>query len=576
MTWPSQVPPRLSFLLPALRWLNGHVSALSHSRLGRAVLPLTKWLKSVGLLSTSSRFVLTFGDEGASLVRFQGRQVVDAMFVGSEAEDGLETLRPYFLDDPQADVLVSADVLEQMYREEQLPRVGRFDRLTIVKRRLDVAFPHDRLKAAVPLERTKGGSGTVLFTALPVTENIEKWIEFLESLPNPVIGICLLPLESEGLAARLSPSAVGEERRIWHALVSQQATSGFRQIFSSDGNLVVTRMTQQPPGDLTAEAGAMLIERELRSSISYIKRLGYSDLDRLDLVVLANSEICAAVGGRELPVTTLTTLTPRRAGQILGFGEVGPEDGSYADILHAQALAMKRRPRTILPTEKMRERLTFDSIFKIGFAVAAVMTLICIFYIGALVIDGFEAVTIADTLDGAVATEIQAANLLRQRTRSYEIPIEDLVKVDQTEAAFSKIQVNPNGVLRAVALALDPATRVQKIVFSSSSPPFLPRANGVPSATPAGGAKNETDDVYDVQVTVRLTGMGGEQPDRVLTWAKDTKDRLAKNLPGHEVTLMQLPLAASRNKILEGTAGTNPAVQGTGPIVADYLIRKRA
>ena len=104
-----------------------------------------------------------------------------------------------------------------------------------------------------------------------------------------MIGFCLLPLESEGLAVRLSPPLIGEERRVWHALVSQQATSGFRQIFSSDGNLAVTRLTPQPPGDLTAEAGALLIERELRSSISYIKRLGFSGpLFGWDLVVPAN------------------------------------------------------------------------------------------------------------------------------------------------------------------------------------------------------------------------------------------------------------------------------------------------
>jgi hypothetical protein len=523
------------------------------------------------LLSTSSRFVLTFGDEGASLVRFQGRQVVDALFVASDAEDGLETLRPYCLEDPQAEILVSADVLEQMYREEQLPRVGRFDRLTIVKRRLDVAFPHDLLKAAVPLERGKGGSGTVLFTALPVTETIEKWIKFLESLPNPVTGFCLLPLESEGLAARLSPSAEGEERRVWHALVSQQATSGFRQIFSSDGNLVVTRLTQQPPGDLTAEAGAMLIERELRSSISYIKRLGYSDLDRLDLVVLANPEICAAVGGRALPVTSLTTLTPRRAGQALGFGAVGPEDGAYADILHAQALAMKRRPRTTLPTEKMRERLALDTVFKIGFTTAAFLTLMTVFYVSSLVFDGFDALTTSDVLQGAVATETQGLSMLRQRARSFEISIEDLVKVDQTEAAFSKVQVNPNEILRAIGMALDPATRVQKIVFSAPNPPFLDR----PGVAGANSAKKEAEVSYEVHLTIRLPTTGIEQPDQMMHWAKDLKERLAKGLPGHEVSLVQLPNAASRSQVLEGTVGASPAAKSNGPSVADYLIRKR-
>ncbi|WP_146002585.1 hypothetical protein [Telmatospirillum siberiense] len=556
------------------KWLARGAGVITGGRVAAAVRPLGRLLRAWGLLSSAGRFVLIFGDGGGSLVRFQGRRVVDALFVAVDAEDGLETFRRYLGDDPTAPLMVSVDVLEQMYREEQLPRVGRFDRLTIVKRRLDVAFPHDTLKAAVSLNRAKDGQETVLFAALPVTGTIGKWIGFLESLSNPVTGFCLLPLESEAVAARLCPSSGDEGQTVWHALVTQQATSGFRQIFSSGANLVLTRLTASPPGDLSAEAAAMLIERELRSSISYIKRLGYAETDRLNLVVLANHDICAAVTRRDLPVSEVMALTPKQAGQRLGYGEVGPEDGPYADILHAQVLASKRRPRILLPTERLRERLVFEQLYKAGFATASLLALLSIFYVGSLAFDALDAMSTAEALQNSMALETQGLNQLRQRTRNYEVSIDDLQKVEQALTAFDKAQINPNEVLRSVALALDPATQVQKILFTAPDPPFLPRPAGAPAGA-ARGAQKDAAVSYEIQLTIRLPAMEAGQTDQVTRWARDIKDRLTRSLPGHDVSLLKLPSATSRAQVLEGTAGASPVVKPTGPAVADYLIRKR-
>ncbi len=563
--------------LSALReGLDRYRTAVAVSPVGGAFRPVIEWSKRIGLMSSQIRYVLTIGDDGATLIKFQGQQVVDAMFVGLEADDPHETLRSYLLEDPQARLLVSADVLEQMYREEVLPKVGRWDRRSIVKRRLDIAFPHDRLKAAVSLGRGKVNASSVLFTALPATATIENWIVFLESLPNPILGFCLLPLESAGLAARLSPSAEGEERRVWRALVSQQATSGFRQIFESEGRLVVTRLTQCPPGELTATAGAMLIERELRSSISYIKRLGYTDLDRLDLVVLANQEICQAVEVRELPVTTLTAMTPRQAGKVLGFGEVGPEDSPFADVLHAQNLARQRRPNAVLATEKLGERLKIDLAFQVSFFAAAIISLVAVLNLGAMGLDAFDTMTTAETLQQTIDTETQVLGGLRQKTKSYPIAIDDLVAVGQADDAYAKEQVSPTDIMRAVARELDPSDRVQRISFTApnalpTSPGRQPVANARP---PARGGKGD-DVAYEVSLTLRLRADAAAPPEQSVLRAKDIKERLARALPGHEVTLVQLPGSGLRSQVLEGLAGASQPARDTGPPLAQYLIRKR-
>lgn len=552
--------------------------ALLAGRLGQFVVPWIAKAREVGLLASTTSFVMTVGDEGTTLVEFSGRQAVDAIFVGSDAEEGPESLRSQLEQDPQARIMVNADVLEQMYREEQMPKVGRMDRRNVIKRRLDVAFPHDRLRAARLTERGKGGAAeTLLFTALPVTPNLEKWITFLESLPNPIVGFSLLPLESAGLAAQLSPSVEGEERRVWHALVTQQATSGFRQIFESEGHMAVTRLTQRPPGEMTATQTAMLIERELRSSISYVKRLGYSDSDRLDLVVLADPEVCEAVAARELPVASLNVQTPRAACELLGYGAVGPEDSPYADALHACVLINKRRPTVILPTEKFSERLQTESAFRTGFVAAAALTFFALIYIGSMVFDAFDTLSTAEILEKQVANEQQALVLAKKKVQSFAIPVDDLVAVIQASQGLSRQEINPTGPLRLLARALGQTARVQSIVVSTPTPP----SSAIAAPTAKGGfggfgiSSKGDESIYEIKVTVRLAGDIG-QPEVLVQQARDLKDRIARLLPDHEVSITQMPLSQIRTQVLEGSAGSAPAAAQSGPATADYLIRKRS
>jgi hypothetical protein len=560
------VPARFSAIASsaAAAW-----AGFRQTRLGRRLAPLIDWLRRVGLIAAPNRFVLTIGDEGATLVQFRGRHAIDAVFVGPEAEDGLDTLRGYLAADKDASVLVSADVLEQMYREETLPKAGRFDRASMVRRRLDLAFPHDRLRAALPLSREKGAGETMLFTALPVSSALENWIAFLEGLANPVIGFSLLPLEAVGIASRLAPPEQGDGRRVWRALVSQQATSGFRQVFDSGNNLVVTRLTQRPPGDLTAEATALLIERELRSSISYIKRLGYTEFDCLDLVVLADSEVCGTVSERNLPVASVTALTPRQAAERLGFEPVGPEDSPYADVLHAQVLAARRKPRAFLPTEAMSQRLKNRAAFKVGFVAAAALTLAALLSIGAIAFDFFDVASSIELMRQQLATEQQSLDASRKRLQSFPIPIGDLLQVERTESALVKDEINPTSLLRSLAAVVDQTVTVQKVSFVTPAQP----ATAAPTP-PRGGARPPPAALYEIHLTVRF--YGDAQPDAVVQQARDLKDRLVKLLPGHEVTVVRLPTSQWRSQVLEGSAGAAPAAAVAGPPSAEYLIRKGA
>jgi len=557
---------------PLVARLRARSNRISKSRLGRVAYPLTERLRRLGLLESVMRFVLTIGDEGATLVQLRGREVVDAVFVAAEAEDGWDVLRGYLQVDPRASVLVSADVLEQMYREEQLPRVGRLDRGNILKRRLDVAFPQDRLKAALPL----GKSGKAIFASLPETAAIGRWVEFLESVSNPIVGFCLMPMESADIAEGLGPSTVGETRQVWRVLVSQQASGGFRQIFETEGRMVVSRLTQPTGGEMTPEATLQLIERELRSSISYVKRLGYSDQDRLDLVVLCDPEVCEAAQQRDLPVASLTTYTPYQAGLLLGLGEVAPETSGFSDVLHAQWLARKRRPLVTLPTNYLREKLAFAAMFKTGFIIAAVLSLFVVAEVTSLSLDALDTSTTSDLLDQQIATERQAIEIVRGKLAGLDVPLDDVLFVDKTADDIASHQVDVVALLAKVASVLQPSMNVQRASFRV---PGLLVPGGPAAAAPQGGIRRgaparQAEVLYELSLIVRMTP-NAAQPDANLQQAKDLHARLVQLFPGAEVETVHLPVNPLRTQVLEGSAGQTARGGTGGPPTAEYLIRKR-
>ncbi len=557
---------------PALMRLGSRVK----SPFGRLLSPLATRLRKFGLMESVIRFVLTIGDDGATLVQMQGGEVVDAVFVGPETEDGLGTLHSYLSQDPRAQLIVAADVLEQMYREEQMPKVGRFDRSNVMKRRLDVAFPQDRIKAAMPL-----AGGKVLFASLPETEAVKQWVEFFEALPNPIVGFCLMPLESAGLASELAPPANPQDGQVWRVLVSQQATSGFRQIFETDGRMVVTRLAQRPSAELSAQTIAQLIERELRSSISYVKRLGYSEQDRLDLIVLAEPEVCKAVDERDLPISSLTAYTPYQAGLLLGLGEVAPEDSGLSDVLHARWLANKRRPLLTLPTDPLRDRLAFDRVFKVGFAMAAGLSLFAIADLVSLAFDAFDTTTTIDVLAQQLTTERQAIESTKAKLASFDVPLEDVLLVDPTADNLRKNEVAIDALLQRVAGALGPDAvidkihyRVPSLVIDSAAPPGGPQPTTAPKLLSGRGAAAKPQEIaYELSLVVHFEPSPAS-PLSPLERAKEMQGRLDKLFPDHVINAVHVPASSLRNQVVENLPSAQ-SQQKSGPPTAEFLIQRK-
>lgn len=559
------------FALPAIGGgrLGAHLlEKMATGPLGRLLAPLTPLLILAGMRDRNNYFVINIGDEGATLVQVRAGRVIDAVFAEVSAEEGWEALREMLATDPTAQIVVVADVLEQMFREDTVPKVGIFDRGKIVKRRLDLTYPNDLLKAALPFARQRGAPQSVLFTALPMSERLDAWVKFLDQFPNQIRGFYMLPLEAVGLAEKLAPSAEGESRRIWRALISQEAASGFRQVFESGGKLVVTRLTQRPAQPLTPEAEGMLVERELRSSISYVKRLGFSDADRLDVVILADPAVCRAVDERDLPATTVTAYTPYQAGVLLGLGETGREDGAFADVLLGLWVAKKRKKTVALPTPKIFRQLRIETITRWSAAATAVLTLVAGYYLVSLIAAYAAGSTDIAALEQEKASADAELAAELNRVKSSPIPLEDLTQVAENEERLAGDEVDVVGLMQKLDTALGPNVRATRVGFE------IPK---VVTPPPKPGARKETTTPYDLHVEVAFSGGATTDVAAATEQAHGLEARLVASFPGHEVQTVRMPSNTMVNQTLEGSgapAGTERGPGSQSSLTAEFLIRK--
>ncbi len=312
------------------------------------------------------KIVAMIGDEGLLLLLMNGKSVARRLFVRMSAPESDMEVLAMLAEDPHCPVFVLVDVLEQQYREIELPSVSILDRPKVLRRKIALTFPDETLTGAIPFEEAGGDPSEqhFLVAAVPGSAAITFWLDVLDKAGNPIGGMSLLPVEMVAFNAALdqiSPTQAPAVRtpdshgRQWKLMLMHNRSSGFRQIIINNNRLVFTRLT---PG---MEEGAPLatiienIEREFASTVSYLRRLSFSEADRIELLVIAEPDVCKALDPRRLRIRSLRAVSPHDVAQHLGIEHaVDPNDGN-SDTLCAAWFSARMRPKLVIDTPQMRQ-----------------------------------------------------------------------------------------------------------------------------------------------------------------------------------------------------------------------------
>ncbi|MBF0267607.1 MAG: hypothetical protein HQL44_03335 [Alphaproteobacteria bacterium] len=518
------------------------------------------------------KFVLVIGDEGAVLVHVVRGNVKNAWFVPIDSEEGPESIREFLMTDKRIPLLVEVDVVEQLYREEQLPKSNFLDHPKVLKRRLEMAYASEEMKAARPLNRKgQNGQKPYLFMALPMSDWLKKWTSFLDTVSNPVEAYSLLPMESLGLSEALAPPAEAQTEKHWRIFVSQEVTGGFRQIIQLNGQFILTRMTPKPAEEDTAEEISQLIEREFKSSLGYIKRLGYQENDHLDLVAVVGAPIREALYQRDLPVTTLSILTPLEAGNKLGYEKVADPDSPYCDMLHAVWLARRTKAPILLSTPAMAKKRQMRQVEKVVPLAAAAVTAFQLYYAGDMVFANYETADLIETRQASLQDRQGQLKKLEGEMAAAEVPFETLTaKLGAKQALETQVADWPQ-ILRNVETALDGQGFVWSLgleVEMKSGDPA--KAKKPPAAAQMDGQGGVP---FNLELVVMFPGATSNLADIVATVA-DQEKRFKQAFPRTEVEVLDMPTNIKPQGTFTSTgkhlqAGTPKIVQAT------FVIRRK-
>jgi len=247
----------------------------------------------------------------------------------------------------RAPVVVFNDMVEQHYRKETIPKASYFDSVNIMKRRLNVAFPNYKIRAALKLKTVSGGKKDgipYLFAAIPMSNSFNKVLKAVTISGAPIAGFYLLPVEAAALVKDLTAKLNRNKKHksTWTIFAGQHHNGGLRQIVTRNGELALTRLSPIVDTDVQPDLWAKEVASELDSTMSYLARFGYKATDGLDVIVIANDSLKDSLQASVEIEGDVSILTSYEAARLINSNVGVQEDYRYADVLHAAYLGKKK------------------------------------------------------------------------------------------------------------------------------------------------------------------------------------------------------------------------------------------
>jgi len=495
-----------------------------------------------------SKCVLLMSDEGINVYDASSNRVSIVETIPWDTQDFEDGLIEIISSKCKGrSVILLNDAVEQHYRKERVPKFGALDRVNVIKRRLNAAFPTYPMKASLKLKekapaKTKedGLSGDIyLFAAVPQTENIKKVLNALKKSHASVSGLALLPIESAGIGVALSKkiSRSSEKPAVWTLFVGQHKSGGLRQIVTKNGELALTRMTPISESNLDIDIWASEVSSEIKGTMSYLSRFGYDPRDGLDVIVIADNSAGATLAEKIDFDCNFSVITASEAANALGVRAGFDLEDRYAEDIHVAWLAKKGS--ITLPLES-------TLISEITTTAKAVMAAMIVLGLGCsyLAFNTFnlsrDVLKVSGDLNlakqGLEAAKIEhASELERTKSSGYDFNV-----IDGTVNAYKFLELSsmkPLPVFDKIGRALGPDLNVSSMIVK----PIDVTTDGasVSSPAPDGSAPEVSEKPEEFEIVLKFVFPGDLEPEKGVVIVEEIESRIKQELPGHDVEIIK-------------------------------------
>ncbi|MBN8543424.1 MAG: hypothetical protein J0M34_04075 [Alphaproteobacteria bacterium] len=295
------------------------------------------------------RFVLLIGDEGAILVYTKGRRVQRRLFAPSPQPEHSKAIVDLMAAHPKVPVRLLVDSIDQQYVRHALPPVSALSISKLVQRRLNRDFPPEDIKGALQIGRDRTGrkEWNYLLISLANTAQIQAWMELIIEQPNQLLGIYLVPVETQNyynaIASAIPQRSYEGTRATWKLLVTHNKVGGFRQVVLKEGKLSFTRLAQSMDDAIPAVVAGN-IEQEILNTMEYLRRLGYTDPATLEIVTVAAQEVKDSLDLKRFNAAGAYAVAPLEVAEFLGLEQAALSADRYGDVVMATHFATVSKP----------------------------------------------------------------------------------------------------------------------------------------------------------------------------------------------------------------------------------------
>lgn len=495
---------------------------------------------------TQNAFTLTIGNEGALLILHSQKTVKSKILIKTLSQNEKFQTLQIFKENSRAPIYILLDNAEQNYVKKVYPPVNILDLQQIIRRYFKQEFPvskdndhGDAVYNYLAEKNKKINKWECTFVSSTYFDEMRSWIDFLvQEVPNPIIGIYMLPIETISLVEKLRETKIivtpetattknpeiveksalskdldnasnnspapsrdltGSEKIT--LLITQNKVSGFRQIVFNDDKIVFTRLIHY---DYDTENFIVNFEQDIFRTNEYLKRtFPNSKLEDMEIVNILPQNILDKVSTIKNREIHFTNYTPAQAAQKIGFEGAIAQNSQYSDILIASVFVNSKKILKSVNNQIRRLTLIRHTITGLSLINLAILFMILL-YAFFIQTEQSSNKIIIDNLNSSKKTSEDALQKIKEETIGIQgktasgqsVNVDEVIEFGKLDETMEANIVDPLELFRKMDFGMKKQMTIKSFSFNSV---FIPEQNKTGYTLMINGyVNNESGDVENL------------------------------------------------------------------------------
>ncbi len=225
-------------------------------------------------MKKKNAIIFTIGEKGTILSIHDSKSISNKVFFEEFDDQVKESINKILSKNKTQNIYITFDTLDQSFKKKDFPSMKKGDLKLLIKREIDIDPDKESLKSYIILNsdnKSKNKPWEVIFVSFSIHKNTQNLLEYIYNLPNRVVGIYLLPIESISLIDSINSTADNKDKKDKiDCLVTKTKVSGMRQTIYNNNQILFTRLLDYDSSDPNF---LRKYEKDIYASFEYLKRI---------------------------------------------------------------------------------------------------------------------------------------------------------------------------------------------------------------------------------------------------------------------------------------------------------------